>query len=77
MTMTILLHLPVSIQQQIKLSHSGRLFDESEYLIPDSRKNKIHSEHLDEHHEMMFYYKIACIYFGTENMESIYYLENK
>lgn len=52
-------------------------FAESEYLIPDVlNKIKLHSEHLDEHHEMLFYYKIACIYFGNENYnECIFYLE--
>jgi len=52
-------------------------FAESEYLIPEVLdKIKLHSEHLDEHHEMMFYYKIACIYFGNEKYtESIFYLE--
>ena len=52
-------------------------FAESEYLIPEIlNKIKEHSEHLDEHHEMMFYYKIACIYFGNEKyQECIVYLE--
>jgi len=52
-------------------------FAESEYLIPEILdKIKVHSEHLDEHHEMMFYYKIACIYFGNEKyQECIVYLE--
>lgn len=52
-------------------------FAESEYLIPEIlHKIKEHSEHLDEHHEMMFYYKIACIYFGNEKyQECIVYLE--
>lgn len=52
-------------------------FTESEYLIPEIiNKIKLHSEHLDEHHEMLFYYKIASIYFGTEKYtESIFYLE--
>lgn len=52
-------------------------FAESEYLIPEIlSKIKIHSEHMDEHHEMMFYYKIACIYFGNEKYtECIHYLE--
>lgn len=52
-------------------------FAESEYLIPVIlNKIKIHNEHLDEHHEMMFYYKIACIYFGNEKyQECIVYLE--
>jgi hypothetical protein len=52
-------------------------FAESEYLIPEVLyKMNQHSEHLDEHHEMLFYYKIACIYFGNEKYnESILYLE--
>ncbi|MDR6845523.1 hypothetical protein [Flavobacterium granuli] len=52
-------------------------FAESEYLIPEVlNKIKVHSEHLDEHHEMMFYYKIASIYFGNEKyQECIIYLE--
>lgn len=52
-------------------------FAESEYLIPEIlEKIKIHSEHLDEHHEMLFYYKIASIYFGSEKYnESINYLD--
>jgi hypothetical protein len=52
-------------------------FEESEYLIPEIlSKIKKHNEHLDEHHEMLFYYKIACIYFGIEKYnESIFYLE--
>jgi hypothetical protein len=52
-------------------------FAESEYLIPEIlKKIKIHNEHLDEHHEMMFYYKIASIYFGNEKyQECIVYLE--
>src|SRR3970040_742018 len=52
-------------------------FDESEYLIPEILgKIKLHNEHLDEHHEMLFYYKIASIYFGNEKYnECIFYLE--
>lgn len=52
-------------------------FDESEYLIPEIlEKLKIHSEHLDEHHEMLFFYKIASIYFGNEKYnECINYLD--
>lgn len=52
-------------------------FHESEYLIPEIlNKLKLHSEHLDEHHEMLFFYKIASIYFGNEKyIESISYLE--
>ncbi|GIQ59670.1 hypothetical protein Flavo103_28060 [Flavobacterium collinsii] len=52
-------------------------FAESEYLIPEILERiKLHSEHLDEHHEMLFYYKIASIYFGNEKYnESINYLD--
>ena len=52
-------------------------FVESEYLIPEIlSKLKLHSEHLDEHHEMLFYYKIASIYFGIEKYAAcILYLE--
>jgi hypothetical protein len=52
-------------------------FAESEYLIPEIlSKLTLHSEHLDEHHEMLFYYKIASIYFGNEKYnECIFYLE--
>ena len=52
-------------------------FAESEYLIPEVlSKLKLHSDHLDEHHEMLFYYKFASIYFGTEKYaECIFYLE--
>ncbi len=52
-------------------------FAESEYLIPEILvKLKAHSDHLDEHHEMLFFYKIASIYFGNEKYnESIFYLE--
>ncbi|TDD74888.1 hypothetical protein [Flavobacterium caseinilyticum] len=52
-------------------------FAESEYLIPEVlSKLKIHTDHLDGHHEMMFFYKIASIYFGNEKyVESIFYLE--
>ncbi|MCP2025005.1 hypothetical protein L1276_000145 [Flavobacterium sp. HSC-32F16] len=52
-------------------------FPESEYLIPDIlEKLKLHSEHLDEHHEMLFFYKIASIYFGNEKYnECIFYLD--
>ena len=52
-------------------------FAEGEYLIPEILfKLKAHNDHLDEHHEMMFFYKIACIYFGNEKYsETIVYLE--
>ncbi|SHH51574.1 MULTISPECIES: hypothetical protein [Flavobacterium] len=52
-------------------------FAESEYLIPEIlEKLKQHSDHLDEHHEMLFFYKIASIYFGNEKYnECINYLD--
>jgi hypothetical protein len=52
-------------------------FGEGEYLIPEVLgKLKIHTDHLDEHHEMLFYYKFASIYFGNEKYaDCIFYLE--
>jgi hypothetical protein len=52
-------------------------FAEAEYLIPEIlHKLKVHNDHLDEHHEMMFFYKIASIYFGNEKYaDCILYLE--
>lgn len=52
-------------------------FAEGEYLIPEVlAKLKIHTDHLDEHHEMLFYYKFASIYFGNEKYtDCIFYLE--
>lgn len=52
-------------------------FSEGEDIIPIIiEKIKIHNDLLDEHHEMMFFYKIACIYFGSDKYnEAIFYLE--
>ncbi|MCB9426988.1 MAG: hypothetical protein H6584_08185 [Flavobacteriales bacterium] len=52
-------------------------FEEGEYLVPQIlRKIKIHSEQIDEHHVMVFYYKIACMYFGAgDNRMCISYLD--
>ncbi|MGL5112713.1 MAG: hypothetical protein ACRC6O_08755 [Flavobacterium sp.] len=52
-------------------------FVESEYLIPEVlNKLEIHNDHLDEHHEMLFYYKFASVYFGNGKYEKcIWYLE--
>ena len=37
---------------------------------------KLYEEHIDAHHIMVFYYKIACMYFGAgKNEECIFYLE--
>ncbi|MES2543647.1 MAG: hypothetical protein V4548_02095 [Bacteroidota bacterium] len=38
------------------------------YLVDEILKAiKKHQERIDEHHIMVFYYKIACLYFGAEN----------
>ena len=52
-------------------------FETAEQLVPlILEKIEHHQEHMDEHHEMLFYYKIACIYFGNDkHAESIFYLE--
>lgn len=52
-------------------------FQEGEYLVPIIlKKIKEHSEQLDEHHIMVFYYKIACLYFGSgDNRKCISFLD--
>lgn len=52
-------------------------FDEGLELVPAIEKgiNK-HSDRLDQHHIMIFYYKIACLHFGVgNNRECISYLK--
>ena len=46
-------------------------------MVDEVLKNiKLNQDRLDEHHIMVFYYKIACIYFGNEKYnESLFYLE--
>ena len=46
-------------------------FKEGLSLVDEVVKGlKIHSDKIDEHHVMLFYYKIACLYFGLGNHES-------
>ena len=53
-------------------------FTEAEAIIPEVLKRiKENSNRIDPHHIMIFYYKIACIYFGTENYESCILYLNK
>ena len=51
-------------------------FEKGVLLIETIKKNiKKFSGRIDEHHIMIFYYKIACLYFGCEDYEnSILYL---
>ncbi len=51
-------------------------FEDGEYLVPlILRKIKTYDEQIDEHHIMVFYYKIACLYFGSgDNRTCIAYL---
>lgn len=52
-------------------------FSEGEYLV-DIINTKIdkYKNRLDNHHIVMLYYKIACLYFGMEkNRECIFYLQ--
>jgi len=40
-------------------------------LIPEIKKGiRDYSNQIDPHHIMMFYYKMACIYFGAEDYEN-------
>ncbi|MFD0862477.1 hypothetical protein ACFQ1M_09655 [Sungkyunkwania multivorans] len=51
-------------------------FQEGEYLIEEINKGlKEHKNRIDAHHFMVFYYKIACLYFGMgDNRKCIEYL---
>lgn len=52
-------------------------FDKGLYLVKiiEYGINK-HKDRIDEHHIMVFYYKIACLYFGVgDNKKCIYYLK--
>lgn len=43
-------------------------FEGGMYLVDDVLKNiKKNEDRIDEHHVMVFYYKIACLYFGAGN----------
>ena len=52
-------------------------FDEAIPLIPDVLNGLVqHADQLDQHHIMVLYYKIACIYFGAGNLQKcIAYLQ--
>ena len=52
-------------------------FEKGLILIPEIKKGiKHYSNQIDPHHIMMFYYKIACIYFGSEDYENcIFFLD--
>lgn len=52
-------------------------FDEAIPLIPDVLNGVVqHADQLDQHHIMVLYYKIACIYFGAGNLQKcIAYLQ--
>jgi hypothetical protein len=46
-------------------------FEEALIVIPEIKKGiKDYNNQIDPHHIMMFYYKIACVYFGTEDYEN-------
>ena len=52
-------------------------FDEAIPLIPEVLNGVVqHADQLDQHHIMVLYYKIACIYFGAGNLQKcIAYLQ--
>ena len=52
-------------------------FDDALIWIPEIKKGiKNYINQIDPHHIMMFYYKIACVYFGVEDYENcIIYLD--
>ncbi len=52
-------------------------FEDGFYLVDEVLKNiKLNQDRLDEHHIMVFYYKIACLYFGAgDNKKCTEYLK--
>jgi hypothetical protein len=52
-------------------------FEGGKYLVDEVLKNlKINEDRIDEHHVMVFYYKIASLYFGAgDNRKCIEYLK--
>jgi len=52
-------------------------FEEGLYLVAEiDQKIEVFKNRLDDHHIMLFYYKIACLYFGTgDHTNCIQYLE--
>ncbi|WP_224483011.1 hypothetical protein [Robertkochia aurantiaca] len=62
---------------KINLHFMEGTFQEGLKLEPEILKGiKLHDNRLDEHHVMLFYYKLACLYFGTgDNRSCIRYLK--
>lgn len=52
-------------------------FSDGLKLIPEvEEKIRMYNTHLDQHRVLVFYYKIACLYFGSgNNLKAIEYLE--
>lgn len=52
-------------------------FKEGLDLVPEVLKGvEVYEDKIDEHHILIFYYKIACLYFGVgDNRKCIFYLE--
>ena len=54
----------------------GKFTDGLTFIPVLLQEIKIHENSIDAHHTMVFYYKIACMYFGAgKNEECIFYLE--
>ncbi|SFW45915.1 hypothetical protein SAMN02927921_01716 [Sinomicrobium oceani] len=62
---------------KLNLHFVGGTFEEGLSLVDDILKElKAHRDTIDEHHVMVFYYKIACMYFGNgDNRMCISYLK--
>lgn len=52
-------------------------FEKGTQIVPEVLKGiKTYESKIDEHHIMIFYYKIACLYFGMgDNKKCIFYLD--
>lgn len=62
---------------KINLHFLDGSFAEGIYLVPEiTRKISKYEDRLDNHHIMLFYYKIACLYFGMgDNINCIVFLQ--
>lgn len=49
----------------------GQFSNAEELIEKISKKIDKFKDRLDEHHIMIFYYKIACLYFGDGNNKNV------
>ncbi|MDB2325457.1 hypothetical protein OAR37_02675 [Flavobacteriaceae bacterium] len=55
----------------------GKFIEGQDIIAPLLVKIEFYKNQIDEHHIMMFYYKIACLYFGSNDFENAIIYLNK